>query len=43
MLVLKIANDEKLIRARLSGAIDFKVGDAVSINHQGPVRYFAKM
>jgi len=43
MLVLKIANDEKLIRARLSGAIDFKVGDTVSINHQGPVRFFAKM
>jgi iron(III) transport system ATP-binding protein len=43
MLVLKIANDEKLIRARLSGAIDFKVGDTVSIDHQGPVRFFAKM
>jgi iron(III) transport system ATP-binding protein len=43
MLVLKIANDEKLIRARISGAIDFKVGDVVSIEHQGPVRFFAKM
>lgn len=43
MLVLKIANDEKLIRARLSGAIDFKVGDLVSINHQGPVRFFATL
>jgi iron(III) transport system ATP-binding protein len=43
MLVLKIANDEKLIRARISGAIDFKVGDLVSIEHQGPVRFFAKM
>ena len=43
MLVLKIANDEKLIRARISGAIDFKVGDIVSIEHQGPVRFFAKM
>ena len=43
MLVLKIANDEKLIRARISGAIDFKVGDTVSIEHQGPVRFFAKM
>jgi iron(III) transport system ATP-binding protein len=43
MLVLKIANDKKLIRARISGAIDFKVGDTVSIEHQGPVRFFAKM
>jgi iron(III) transport system ATP-binding protein len=43
MLVLKIANDEKLIRARISGAVDFKVGDTVSIEHQGPVRFFAKM
>jgi iron(III) transport system ATP-binding protein len=43
MLVLKIANDEKLIRARLSGAIDFKVGDTVSIDHQGPVRFFATL
>jgi iron(III) transport system ATP-binding protein len=43
MLVLKITNDEKLIRARISGAIDFKVGDTVSIEHQGPVRFFAKM
>ena len=43
MLVLKIANDDKLIRARISGAIDFKVGDTVSIEHQGPVRFFAKM
>jgi iron(III) transport system ATP-binding protein len=43
MLVLKIANDEKLIRARISGAIDLKVGDTVSIEHQGPVRFFAKM
>lgn len=43
MLVLRIANDEKLIRARISGAIDFKVGDVVSIEHQGPVRFFAKM
>lgn len=43
MLVLKIASDEKLIRARLSGTIDFKVGDLVSIDHQGPVRFFAKM
>ena len=43
MLVLKIANGEKLIRARISGAIDFKVGDLVSIEHQGPVRFFAKM
>lgn len=43
MLVLKIANDEKLIRARISGAIDFKVGDTVSIEHRGPVRFFAKM
>jgi iron(III) transport system ATP-binding protein len=43
MLVLKIANDEKLIRARISGAIDFKVGDTVSIEHQGPVRFFATL
>lgn len=43
MLVLKIANDDKLIRARISGAIDFKVGDVVSIEHQGPVRFFATM
>lgn len=43
MLVLKIDNDEKLIRARISGAIDFKVGDTVSIQHQGPVRYFATL
>jgi iron(III) transport system ATP-binding protein len=43
MLVLQIAGDEKPIRARISGEIDFKVGDSLSIEHLGPVRFFAQM
>jgi iron(III) transport system ATP-binding protein len=41
MLVVKLADSSELIRARVAGPMDFHVGDAVSVEHRGPIRFFA--
>ena len=41
MLVVKLANSSEIIRARVAGPMDFEVGDTVSVEHRGPIRFFA--
>ena len=41
MLVVQLADSAQIIRARIAGAMDFVVGDSVSVEHRGPVRFFA--
>lgn len=41
MLVVQLADSSEIIRARIAGAMDFVVGDSVSIEHRGPIRFFA--
>lgn len=41
MLVVKLADSSELIRARVAGPMDFHVGDAVSVEHRGPIRFFS--
>ncbi len=40
MLVVKLANSSEIIRARVAGPMDFEVGDSVSVEHRGPIRFF---
>ena len=41
MLVVKLSNSSEIIRARVAGPMDFEVGDTVSVEHRGPIRFFA--
>jgi iron(III) transport system ATP-binding protein len=41
MLVVKLADSSEIIRARVAGPMDFEVGDRVTVEHRGPVRFFA--
>ena len=41
MLVVKLSDSSEVIRARVSGPMDFTVGDLVKVEHRGPIRFFA--
>ena len=41
MLVVKLADSSEIIRARVAGPMDFEVGDKVTVEHRGPIRFFA--
>jgi iron(III) transport system ATP-binding protein len=41
MLIVKLLDHPEIIRARVVGPMDFEVGDAVSVEHHGPIRFFA--
>jgi iron(III) transport system ATP-binding protein len=41
MLVVKLSNSSEIIRARVAGPMNFEVGDTVSVEHRGPIRFFA--
>lgn len=42
MLVIKLENGSEVIRARVAGPMDFEVGDAVKVEHRGPIRFFSQ-
>ena len=42
MLVIELTNSSEIVRARVAGPMDFQVGDTVSVEHHGPIRFFSQ-